>query len=178
MTEPKLGEDEKPDPACTGSTSMTERKVVVKLRSGEVVKGYTTSPGSDAASLFNDSSQNSGNAIRVRLVNSNAPIRIALSDVKAVFFVKSFRGDPKRKNLRFYTNGPAVGAIWAEIRFIDNEVIEATIENSVQHLMDDGLLLRPSDADSNNVLIYVNKSAITSYRVLGVRAHREPDESR
>jgi len=42
--------------------------------------------------------------------------------------------------------------------------------------MGDGFLLRPSDAESNNLLVYVNKSAISNYRVLGVRAHFKPDE--
>jgi hypothetical protein len=127
------------------------------------------------ADLFNDSNQSQATAITVNPLTSNEPVQVALSDIKAVFFVKSFRGDPKRKNLRFYTNGPSVGAIWAEIRFNDNEIIEATIDNSAEHLMGEGVLLHPSDAGSNNLLVYVNKSAISSYRVLGVRAHFEPE---
>jgi hypothetical protein len=177
MTNPKLGGDEESDPVPAGSPLMKERKVVVKLRSGEVVKGYFVLPcDADIADLFNDSNQDQNAAITIISLTSNDPRQVALSDIKAVFFVKSFRGDPKRKSLRFYTNGPSVGAIWAEIRFNDNEIIEATIDNSAQHLMGDGFLLRPSDAESNNLLVYVNKSAIANYRVLGVRAHFEPDE--
>jgi hypothetical protein len=153
-----------------------ERKVVVKLCSGEVMKGYAIAPGVGVADPFYDLKQNSKAALTVRLLDSNASEEIPLIDVKAVFFVRSFRGDPKRKGLRFYTNGPAVGTIWAEIRFTDNEVIEATIENSIHHLMGDGFLFHPSDGASNNELIYVNKAAIASYRVLGVRAHRESDK--
>lgn len=176
MTSLKLGEEEEPNPVHVGSPLLKERKVVVKLRSGEVLKGYYIQTDViGAQDLFDASNQNSKLPITVRLLDSNALMQVALSDVKAVFFVKSFRGDPKRKGLRFYTNGPAVGTIWAEIRFTDNEIIEATIENSVQHLMGDGFLLHPSDADSNNILIYVSKSAIATYRVLGVRGHREPD---
>jgi hypothetical protein len=176
MTNPQLEGVEGLEPHHLNSPAVEERKVVVKLRSGEVVKGYATVPEVDAADPFYDSNQNCKAALTVRLLHSNDPMGIPLIDVKAVFFVKSFRGDPKRKCLRFYSNGPAVGTIWAEIRFTDNEVIEATIENSVQHLMGDGFWFRPSDGESNNVLIYVNKSAIASYRVLGVRAHRESDK--
>jgi hypothetical protein len=176
MTNPRSGPDEESNPVTAWLPSMKERKVVVKLRSGEVVKGHFILPGTAAAAdPFCDWNQTRQTAITVRLLNSNAPMQIALNDVKAVFFVKSFRGDSKRKNLRFYTNGPAVGTIWAEIRFKDNEIIEAIIENSAQHLMGDGFMLRPSDADSNNTLVYINKSAIANYRVLGVRAHREPN---
>ena len=176
MTNSRPGLDEEGDPVPAGPPSMKERKVVVKLRSGEVLKGHLILQGVGADDSFWGWNQNGRTAITVRSLNSNAPVEIALNDIKAVFFVKSFRGDPKRKNLRFYTNGPAVGTIWAEIRFKDNEIIEAIIENSVHHLMGDGFMLRPSDADSNNVLVYINKSAIASYRVLGVRAHRETDE--
>ena len=176
MTNPKLKGDEGVEQNHPGSLVMEERKVVVKLRSGEVVKGYLIVSGADAADPFHDSNQNHTGALTVRLLNSNASVQIALVDVKAMFFVRSFRGDPKRKDLRFYSNGPAVGTIWAEIRFTDNEVIEATIENSIQHLMGEGLLVHPSDGESNNVLIYVNKSAIATYRVLGVRAPRVSDK--
>ena len=176
MTNSKLKGDEGVEQNHPGSLVMEERKVVVKLRSGEVVKGYLTVSGADVADPLHDSNQNSTGALTVRLLNSNASLKVALVDVKAIFFVRSFRGDPKRKDLRFYSNGPAVGTIWAEIRFTDNEVIEATIQNSAQHLMGDGFWFRPSDSESNNVLIYVNKSAIVSYRVLGVRAHRESDK--
>jgi hypothetical protein len=175
MTNPQLEGDEDIEPHDLNSRVAEERKVVVKLRSGEVVKGYVTVPGVHVADPFCDPEQNC-KAVTVRLLHSSAPMEIPLIDVKAVFFVKSFRGDPKRKGLRFYSNGPAVGTIWAEIRFTDDEVIEATIENSVQHLMGGGFWFHPSDGESNNVLIYVNKSAIATYRVLGVRAHRESDK--
>jgi hypothetical protein len=176
VTDPKLKGGEGVEQNHLGSLVMEERKVVVKLRSGEVVKGYLTVSGADVADPLHDSNQNRTEALTVRLLNSNASLQIALDDVKAIFFVRSFRGDPKRKDLRFYSNGPAVGTIWAEIRFTDNEVIEATIENSIQHLMGEGLLVHPSDGESNNVLIYVNKSAIATYRVLGVRAPRVSDK--
>jgi hypothetical protein len=68
-------------------------------------------------------------------------------------------------------NGPSVGPIWAEIRFKDNEIIEAMIDNSAKHLSGDGFWFHPSDAGSNNLLVYVNKSAIANYRVLGIQAH-------
>lgn len=175
MANPRL--DGGSDSVPTASPLMKERKVVVKLLSGDVVKGHLLLPSDpDMADLFNDSVQDQNMVITIRSLNPDESLQVALRDIKAVFFVKSFRGDAKRKGLRFYTNGPSVGAIWAEIRFQDNEIIEAMIDNSAQHLMGDGLFLRPSDAESNNVLVYVNKSAIANYRVLGVRAHFEPNQ--
>ena len=62
----------------------------------------------------------------------------------------------------------------AEVLFNDNEVIEGTIDNSVRHTLDHGTLLSPSDPNSNNLLVYANKAAVTNYKVLGVREYREP----
>jgi hypothetical protein len=91
------------------------------------------------------------------------------SQIKAVFFVSSLKGDSEQETVRFYTSGPEVQSIWVEIVFSDGEVIEGCIRNSLHHLKDDGFFLRPSTPGGNNLLIYVNKSAIVSFRVLDVR---------
>jgi hypothetical protein len=88
--------------------------------------------------------------------------------------VKSFAGNPQKKQLRFYKHGPEVAEIWVEIRFKDNEILEGLIDNSIEHLTGEGFLLHPSDVGSNNLAVYVNKAAIAEYRVLGVRGHRKP----
>jgi hypothetical protein len=90
--------------------------------------------------------------------------------LKAVFCVKSFEGDSARQNIRFYANGPVVERIWVEIQFRTKEVIEGTLHNSLRHLVDNGFFLQPSDPESNNILVYIDKSSIMNYRVLGVRA--------
>jgi hypothetical protein len=151
-----------------------EHKVVIHLDGGEVVKGYIDFNRNDAIAYFKASNLDVPGAISVRSIDINeSASAIRVQDIKAVFVVKSFRGDQKRRGLRYYSNGPAVGSIWAEIQFKDKEIIEGLIENSVQHLLGDGFLLKPSDPGSNNLYIYVNKAAIANYRVLGVKALRE-----
>jgi hypothetical protein len=90
------------------------------------------------------------------------------SDVKAVFFVSDFQGSPERHPVLFYSRGPEVGDIWAEVTFHDGEVIEGYVSNDLHHLNANGFFLRPTDPGGNNLLIYVNKSSLKGYRVLGV----------
>ena len=154
-------------------SSTEEQKIVIHLATGEVSKGYLgASDKHNPALCFKAEDGSDCGTISVRMLGLKETLPIQIRDVKSIFFVKSFRGDPKRKGVRFYSDGPAVGSIWAEIRFKDNEVIEGLIENSLEHLIGDGFMLRPSDPGSNNICIYVNKGAIASYRVLGVKALR------
>jgi hypothetical protein len=155
------------------SSPKDAHKVVIHLDGGKVIKGYIDFDGSNTIEYFKASDLDASGAISVRSLDIKEPtLAIRLRDIKAIFVVKSFRGDQKRRGVRFYSNGPAVGSIWAEIQFKDNEIIEGLIENSVQHLLGDGFLLNPSDPGSNNLCIYVNKAAIANYRVLGVKALR------
>jgi len=158
------------EPLC----STQEHKIVIRVCSGEVIKGYVElGEDLEPAALFQDLKGAALRTIAVKSLGSKATLDISLRNIKSVFFVRSFRGDPGRKDLRFYANGPEVGKIWAEIRFRDNEVLEGLIENSAQYLLEDGFIVRPTDTGSNSLLIYVNKEAIESFRVLGVRASRE-----
>jgi len=169
LTEEQPGQVREEQPCST-----QEHKIVIHVSSGEIIKGYAElSQDLDPAALFDVSKGVALRTIAVRSVGSRTTLDVPLQDIKSVFIVRSFRGDPGRKDLRFYSNGPEVGKIWAEIRFKDSEVLEGLIENSVQHLLGDGLVVRPTDTGSNNLLVYVNKEAIDSFRVLGVRASRE-----
>ena len=152
------------------SVPKKEHKVVIHLNTGEMIRGYIEANSHKPGPSLGPSDFDASRVVSVRIPNVNDPLTIQLQDLKAIFVVKSFRGDPKRKGLRFYSNGPAVGHIWVEIQFKDNEIIEGLVDNSVQHLLADGFWLRPSDSGGNNICAYVNKAAIADYRVLGVRA--------
>ena len=154
--------------------SATERhKVVVNLRDGTVVKGYLeTAVPTDLASLLENPLRKFPAHLRLLGANGSGNLEIDVTKAKAIFFVKSFEGDKNKNPVRFYANGPAVHGIWVEIRFHDGETVEGVVHNSIHHLIEDGFLLSPSDPDSNNEVIYVVKSSIQNYRVLGVRTVR------
>jgi len=148
-----------------------KHKVVITQQDGTVSKGYFCAESDSDLSTFvrNLHSCFPEALTRCYISENETQLEIDWSQVKAVFFVSSFQGDSERDSVRFYTSGPEIQSIWVEIGFCDGEVIEGCVRNSLELLKDDGFFLSPSSPDSNNLLMYVNKSAIVSYRVLGFR---------
>lgn len=150
-----------------------KHRIVVNLRDGTVVKGYLeTAVPTDLASLLQNPTRGFPTRLILQSDNGQGNHEIDVTTAKAIFFVKSFQGDKEKHPVRFYANGPAVHGIWVEVRFNDGEVVEGVIHNSIHHLVEEGFLMSPSDPDSNNEVIYVLKSSISNYRVLGVRTVR------
>jgi len=150
-----------------------KRKVVVNLGGGRVVRGHVkTTPATDFEALLKQSEEKFPENLMLEQEDGSMA-EIKVSEAKAVFFVKSFEGNFERHGFRFYAYGPFIRGIWVEILFNDNEVIEGIIENSINHIVDRGFLLSPSDPESNNELIYVNKAAMKQYRVLGLRTYED-----
>lgn len=152
----------------------TERhRVVVNLQDGTVVKGYLeTAVPTDLVSLLQNPLRRFPTKLTLLGADGSGARELDVSTAKAVFFVKSFDGDKRKNPVRFYANGPAVHGIWVEVRFQDGETVEGVIHNSIHHLIEDGFILSPSDPESNNEMVYVLKSSIQNYRVLGVRTVR------
>jgi hypothetical protein len=174
MAEPELNKSQIEHVGQDQPLPVQEHKVVIHRVTGELIKGHLESNRTgDLGSLFEPGENGASKSLPIRTQGAESRIDVPLGEIKSVFFVKSFRGDSNRKDLLFYTNGPEVGRIWVEVRFKDDEVLEGLIENSVKHLIGDGFFLRPTDFRSNNVIVYVSKSAIRSFRVLGIRSPRE-----
>ena len=157
-----------------GQTSGVQRhKIVVNMFDGTVVKGYfETAVPTDLGALLENPNRSFPSILPLQRPEGGDTFEVDLSKAKAVFFVKRFEGNSEKHAVRFYAQGPAVHGIWVEVKFKDGEVIEGVISNSINHLVDEGFLMSPTDPDGNNELIYVLKSAITNYRVLGVRTVR------
>lgn len=94
---------------------------------------------------------------------------VGLRDLKALFFVKSFEGSKQYSELKFFSAHPVVEGIWARLNFHDNETIEGVVYNSLHFLTNEGFFLKPPDPRSNNEMMYVLKSSLRDFRILGVR---------
>jgi hypothetical protein len=55
------------------------------------------------------------------------------------------------------------------LQFVDGEVMEGIVYNSIRYLIDPGFFLLPTDPDSNNKVVYVRKDRLVDLRVLGMR---------
>lgn len=144
-------------------------KIVVHFGS-RVLKGYMEAPvWNSPDELLSNAPSQPPQSFRIRCIGSEAIEEIAASDVKAVFYVYSFDGDAKRKSVNFHNRVPTAHGIWMRFQFVDGEVMEGIVFNSLRYLIDPGFFVLPTDPCSNNKLVYVVKSWLADHRVLGLR---------
>ena len=91
-----------------------------------------------------------------------------------MFFVKQHEGNEDHEEVRFFSEIAATDVL-IRVRFSDGEVIEGQAKNDRRLLVDAGVWLKPLDTTSNNILIYVPKSAVAEFHVMGVTIHRRRD---
>jgi len=84
--------------------------------------------------------------------------------------VKSFEGRTDYQEIKFFESHPPVEGLWVRIKYYDGEASEGVVHNSLHHLTSPGFFLKPPDPESNNEYVYVLKSSLTDFRVLGVRS--------
>ncbi|MGD0798990.1 MAG: hypothetical protein ABR910_14835 [Acidobacteriaceae bacterium] len=94
--------------------------------------------------------------------------RIPLEGVKAIFFVNTFEGK-SHEDLRFHDHLPAPECLWVRVTFHDGEVIEGLIGNNHNYVVHAGFYMSPVDPEGNNWLIYVIKSKLKDFQILGLR---------
>jgi hypothetical protein len=154
----------------TETNTDRSEKVVVQF-GAQTIKGYLESPaGNTIEELLRGAPLSSPESLRIRCLESDIVEEISIKDVKAIFYVHSFEGDAKHKELNYYGKSPIVHGIWMRVQFFDGEVMEGIVHNSLRYLVDPGFFLMPTDPFSNNKLVYVVKSQLADHRVLGTRS--------
>ena len=118
-------------------------KVVVRFSDGRVLKGTTEDFFPNRPSFH------------LRPLGGSEVLDIRCKELKAVFFVKDFAGDPKRHEARSFeraTTDISRGKKIA-IRFKDGELIFGF---TLTYMPDrSGFFITPADPSSNNLRIYV-----------------------
>jgi hypothetical protein len=151
-----------------GHESKSE-KVVIQF-GDELIKGYLESQTwNTIEELLRNAPDSPPKIFRVRRLGSDVVEDIPTENAKAIFYVNNFDGDFEHKPLQFHTRAPIVHGIWVRLEFFDGEVMEGIVHNSIRYLVDPGFFLQPTDPGSNNRLVYVMKSGLKDYRVLGMR---------
>ena len=108
-------------------------------------------------------------SIRLTRLESGQAEDISLDTAKAIFFVRDFAGQVRHNDLRFHDHLPATQCLWVRVVFDDGERIEGMVDNAHEFVVGSGFLMAPSDTFGNNLLIYVLKSRISGFEVLGLR---------
>jgi hypothetical protein len=130
-------------------------KVVARFTDGHTIKGTTIdfSPGKD---IFHVNVFNAPTGAK--------PIEIFTRNLKALFFVKDFLGDPKYVHLNECNpEHPAIG-VKIMVEFKDGEVLVGTTTGYDSKRW--GFFILPADDDSNNERCYVVVAAAKYIRIL------------
>jgi len=138
--------------ATSTQTAREVSKLVVACLDGRRLKGYVFnfSPARERFRLFPEAKS---------APESGADVELA--DLKALFFVKDFAGNPQYKE-RYDSNGGRGRRL--EVTFKDGEKIIGTTEGwSPQKL---GFFLFPADAKTNNLRIFVINRNVAHVRLL------------
>jgi hypothetical protein len=92
------------------------------------------------------------------------------SQIKAIFFVKSFEGSPNYSEFKVFTNRPNGRGVWMRVHFRDGEVMEGVAPNSLDTYFNPVFYLTPPDPASNNQTVLVSKASLQDMQVLGLAA--------
>lgn len=147
----------------------TQLKVVAHAKDGRLIKGFLHNGISDLPNA-EGVPRPAQLPEQLHLSSMDGKIhQIALSELKAVFFVKSFDGSKQYTETKFFNAHPVLEGVWARLHFRDNETIEGVIYNSLHFVTNDGFFLKPPDPQSNNQMMYVLKNSLRDFRIMGVR---------
>jgi hypothetical protein len=128
-------------------------KVVVRYLDGRVVKGTTLN--------FNPTKPR----FLLRLLDApgtDEPVGIALTDLKAVFFVRDFAGVPDYNEKKQFESAPRGRRL--AVRCVDGEtLVGATLTYDATR---EGFFLFPADPKSNNERIYVLAKAVAKVETI------------
>ena len=130
-------------------------KVVVRYADGRIIKGHTQDflPINPSFHVhpFNPGTSMDG-------------VDILFRDLKAVFFVREFLGDPNYHEQKEFLEGEKSPGKVVEVTFKDGEVIVgSTLSYDPER---PGLFLSPADPKGNNLGIFVVSQAVSKVRYL------------
>lgn len=150
---------------------MSRLKVVAHRKSGQIIKGFVELN----VPVNRDGMPESGPAplpksLTIHPSPEGRDVIIPVDTLKALFFVKSFDGDPAYAEIKFFNPAPKIEGLWIHVTFADGETTEGIVSNNLDFVNEPGFLMKPPDPHSNNHAVYVLKSALTRLKVVGVRA--------
>lgn len=134
---------------------MERGKIVVHYADGRILKGYSHDfyPNKPRFHLFLAVAGLFDEAIEVRI-----------HDLKAVFFVRDFAGDPEYDERKYFADGLRPPGRKVEVTFMDGEVlVGATIGYDPRR---PSFFLVPADPETNNLRVYCVSAAVSKVRYL------------
>jgi hypothetical protein len=134
---------------------MDPSKIIARYRSGKVLKGYSQN-------FFPNKP-----VFHVSLLGGTGPgdlVEVNIEDLKAVFFVRDFAGNPKHVERKQLVPGDRPQGRLMEVTCKDGEVIVGTTTGYDPKRP--GFFLFPIDPSANNARVFVVASAVRTARFL------------
>lgn len=128
--------------------------VVARYRDGKIIRGMTHDFGPQKKVFHVSTVEKHGRTVAGKIYE------ISLSELKAVFFVKSLegrQGPPSLKGL-LEEKLEAPGLMKARITFLDGEILVGTTHGYTPER--EGFFIAPLEKDGNNLRIFVISSAV------------------
>jgi hypothetical protein len=141
----------------------THKKVVIELLEKELVRGYLNPTQLTQAEMVD------------LLTPEGTHEEVPLAKVRAIYFVRNLDEDIEMERKTFLSR-PKLDGLWVRLRFRDGGSLEGVIPNDLLGLQENGLQMTPPDFNSNTDRIFVPRTALTEFTVLGVMgiARRKP----
>jgi hypothetical protein len=144
--------------------SMSEDPAVLHLRAGKLLKGLLTGFTPTAKTV----------RLQLEAEPAKAPIEVKISDLKAIYYVRSLSGNKQYKKKRYFGSIEIKGKR-IMVRFKDGEILCGFIEGDLP--WKDGFLtstdpnlkgffINPADPDGNNTKVFVVTTAVEDVRRL------------
>lgn len=130
-------------------------KVVIHYSDGRIAKGYTNNffPNRPAFHFQPVETDVGGKAVE-----------IMVRDLKAVFFVKDFAGNPAYNERKDFDGKKPPAGRKVEVTFTDGEtLVGSTLGYDPGR---PGFFITPPDAQSNNLRVFVVSSAVSGFRYI------------
>ena len=142
----------------------TRKKVIVRDLQGVLYRGYLP-----AAEL-------SVNGHMELLLPDGRAVLLPAGNVRHVAYVRNFNLDdaldPERMGARSFRSKPRSGGLWVRLQFGPGDTLEGVIRADLSLLdsllSDHGLFLELPDRTANTQRLYVPRTALVSFDVLGV----------
>ncbi len=131
---------------------MEQVKVVIRFADGKIVKGYT-----------NDFFPKKP-AFHVGSGPSDKGIQVSVQDLKAVFFVRDFEGNPDYDESMAFPEGRSVQGRKVQVTFKDGETLTGAVLGYDPNRP--GFFMIPPDERSNNLRIFVVSAAVNKFDFL------------
>jgi Family of unknown function (DUF6982) len=139
--------------------SSTHKKVVVRKVDRESVKGFV-----------NPASYLGKEGVELMDLDGRRTV-IPLEVVKGIYFVREFDGNSERTERKVFLSRPKMNGLWIRMTFKDAEILDGLISENLLDIGAQGYLITPPDVYSNNLKIFVPRSALESLVVLGVTSN-------